>query len=1522
MRRREHSLFRALAACVALAVIGGAAQAAALVPDVRPIYFEHLTMRDGLSQSTVMSILQDSKGFLWLATESGLDRYDGYSIRAYRRERGNEHGLASDYIWTIAEDARGDLWLATVGGGVARWDRETDRFQQFRHDPLKPDTLASDAVRTLLIDAQGRIWVGTFEHGLDVLDPHTGRARHFRHRDGDPRSLAADAVFALYEDDAGRIWVGTDGGLSRYEPSTGDFVNYAATPGDSGFSDVHIRAIRGDHAGALWIGTLGGGLNRLDPDTGRITSFRHDAGDSGSLSNDRVQAILEDDAHRLWVATRDGLNLFDRSSGKFVRYGRDEDNPQSLRDSNVMSLSQDRGGVLWVGTRSGGASHWNPNSWLLGHYRSETLGSAAVNAFADDGVGKVWVGTSEGLVEIDTRTKGERRYGRGGDGPLKLADEHVMALLFDRTGALWIGSMTAGLQRFDSARGALRSYQHVASDPATLPANGVMTLYEDRRGDLWVGTFGGGIARIEQAGGRVVRYPYGAADASALSDARASAIVEDARGNLWIGTIGGGLNLLDRRTGRFHHFRRDDRDPSSLSDDTIYALHVDRHGELWIGTAGGGLDRLIGSSDAPDAVRFENQSGVTGMTSQVVYGIESDVAGRLWLSTNNGLARLDPRARSIKFFHEAHGLQGEDFNFNAHYRGRDGALFFGGANGFNVFSPDIVAKDAPPPRIALTSVAKLNQPLASQDLPGPDRPLQLVHDDKMLTFEFAALDFTSPANNRYAWRLEGFDADWTDASSLRRATYTNLDAGEYIFRVRAANADGAWSDDGLVIPVQVAAAPWNTPFARAMYVAMGLLVLGYLWRLQRLRRDRALRYSRELEHTVRVRTHELEERNQQLQVLSRAKSDFVARMSHELRTPMNGVLGMTGLLLDTRLDAAQRRFSEAIHRSADSLLAIVDDVLDFSKIEAGRLQLDPVDCNLIELVEQTAEMLAARAATKGVELLCDSPAQPLPRVRVDAVRLRQVLVNLGGNAVKFTDRGEVTLRVTPLGGENGSLTVRLEVADTGVGIEPANQSKIFEEFTQEDASTTRRFGGTGLGLSISRQLVELMGGRLTVVSTPGAGSTFSFELSLELTEPSVQLPQSLPDLDALRALVVDDNDAARGLIVRALGEWGARPIGVASVREALKELRATAYDVVIVDDSLPADGAATLLKAMLAERAAKPRTIRLASFVSLAPTQLSGEPHFDVELSKPLRLTRLHRAVAGRSGEASESRVAAHLTTAHALLSHLRGRALVVEDQALNREVAEGMLTALGLEVESASDGRQALEKLAVERFDVVLMDCQMPVMDGFSATVELRRREDSGVRTPVIALTADATSEGRAACVAAGMDDYLAKPFSRAALHAVLLRWLDPRARSARQAAAPHADSATAPTSAAIAASAPGDLLDRTTLNALRALPRKGQKDMLSHIAERYLSDSRELVASIERAIDEGEAGDLARAAHAWRSYNGNVGANSLAHLCRELEERARDGNLAAAREMLGELRALHARVREELQFEMRRSA
>jgi CheY-like chemotaxis protein len=568
---------------------------------------------------------------------------------------------------------------------------------------------------------------------------------------------------------------------------------------------------------------------------------------------------------------------------------------------------------------------------------------------------------------------------------------------------------------------------------------------------------------------------------------------------------------------------------------------------------------------------------------------------------------------------------------------------------------------------------------------------------------------------------------------------------------------------------------------------------------------------------------------------------------------------------------------------------------------------------LIEILEQTVEMLAARAATKGIELLCDVPAARLPKVKLDAVRLRQVLVNLGGNAVKFTERGEVILRLSSSEAADGALRIRIEVADTGVGIALENQARIFDEFAQEDASTTRRFGGTGLGLAISRQLIELMGGRLEVSSMPGEGSIFSFELSLPLVDPALQTPAPPRSLNGARVLVVHENAAARMLLGKTLRAWAARPNEVASLAEALIASSGANYDALIINDCLIAESAG-LWQELRGRLGKSLRTIRLLSFVSLSSSGAPEVALLDTELTKPVRLTELHRALIGASDDSTPltERTIALKKPAGALPA-LHGRILVVEDQPLNREVAIGMLRSLGLEVETAHHGQQALDIIHSRSFDAILMDCEMPVMDGFSATRALRAREQSSAHIPIIALTADVTSTGRAACLAAGMDDHLAKPFRREALHGILARWLGTG----------KFETTTASTAAqGVPAPAGAPLLDGATLEALRALPRSGPKDMLTHIGELYLMDSRQLIATIEQSLDSANGLELARAAHAWRSYNGNVGANLLAQLCRELEEAARAADFPTARSTYTQIQILHNRVRDELQLEMRKTA
>lgn len=795
----------------------------------KPMFFRHITPQDGLSQSTVNAIHQDSSGFMWFGTENGLNRYDGYEIVRYHRDRGAANGLTSDFIWQIAEDAAGNLWCATVGGGLVKWDRRTDTFTSYRRGGDATASIGDDSVRAVLVASDGRIWAGTSDSGVSVLDPVSGHVRRYRHDEGDSKSLSSDAVFSLYEDRAGLIWVGTDRGLNRFNADAEDFRRFLHDPADpTSISHDQVRSIYQDRSGALWIGTYAGGLNRLGRNSDTFRRFRHDPVRATSLSNDHVRAIFEDADDRMWIGTANGLNLFDTSRQRFTHY-RHDGTAESLSDSYIMSLHQDRGGVLWVGTRAGGINTWNPRSWAFGHFRDDWLKDTNVTSFAGSS-GSLWVGTYDrGLTRI--LGSDMRRYRKP-----QISDDRVMALLLDRRGFLWIGTMDGGLNRLDPVTDAVDVFR--GGPDRLLGANGVMSLLEDRRGRIWIGTNGGGVSLFDPRTQVWRRFTHDPNDPHTLSSPRAAALTEDASGLIWVGTDAG-LNLLDSETGKVTQFRHDGDASDSIGADSVYALHADGSGAVWVGTAGGGVDRILGSAARGD-VRFESFSQNLGLPSNVVYGIRSDADGRLWLSTSNGLSRLDPDTRAVKTFHKAHGIQSEDFSFGAHHQSSDGELFFGGANGFNAFTPERLTRNAPAPNVVLTAVELMNKP-ANLGAPYPVAGrVAMEHGDDVASFRFAALDFTAPTENRYMYKLEGFDGDWVDSGVVNRATYTNLDAGEYRLKVKAANSDGVWSDPGLEIAVSVAPAPWQTGWARAAYVLIAMAIAAVVTAaLRNRRRDKA-----------------------------------------------------------------------------------------------------------------------------------------------------------------------------------------------------------------------------------------------------------------------------------------------------------------------------------------------------------------------------------------------------------------------------------------------------------------------------------------------------------------------------------------------------------------------------------------------------------------------------------------------------------------------------------------------------------
>ena len=825
-----------------------------------PMRFERLGLDDGLSQQAVLAIDQDAAGFMWFGTEDGLNRFDGYAFKHIRQSDNSAGALSDDFVADLQIDRAGRMWVATDGGAVIWREPGETRFESILSGLTESASRGLEHVRVLHISSTGRLWLGTRANGIASFDPSTRRLIRLRHKDTDPDSLNNDSIYALLEDRLGTIWVGTQTGLDRLNPETGKFQHIRLGAGRA----VRVHALLEEAAGGvLWAGT-DAGLLRLNLGTDAQVEYHHDPANPLSLANEQVNTLLVDGRRRLWAGTASGLSLLDRARGTFDNYHSDSADAASLPDDHILALHEDRTGLLWVGTKFGGVARWNPRTWSFGQHNAgaeEGMPSRNVMAFTEDASGRLWVATFGGgitLTGTDTTPALTLRKKPGG-----LSDDRVMSLMTDHEGYVWAGTMAGGLDRIAPRAFDVKVFASSPDDPTTLGAPGVMSVLEDSAGRIWAGTYGGGLSRLDRATGRFKRYLPDAASPTSISGDRVTALAEDATGRLWVGTDGGGLNVLDPERGQFFHLQHDTRNPRSLSGSTVYSIYVDPRQVVWVGTRSG-LDRVVGSALVPEAVRFDHYNDRNGLPNDTIYGIHADAAGRLWLSTNYGLARFDPRSEEVLSFHRSHGLQGEEFNFGAHYADHSGRLFFGGAKGYNAFDPASIQFDATPPPVTLTAAFELGKLLPL----GQPSDMPRLHYRDVVSFEFAAMDFAAPRANHFAFKLEGFDKDWEHAGSRRTVTYTNLPDGHYTLRVRAANPDGVWNEKGFALPLDVDPAPWLSHWAFGGYTTMFLTVVALCWVGHRRSLVREARYSRRLKDEVTTRTRELAARNMELEIVN------------------------------------------------------------------------------------------------------------------------------------------------------------------------------------------------------------------------------------------------------------------------------------------------------------------------------------------------------------------------------------------------------------------------------------------------------------------------------------------------------------------------------------------------------------------------------------------------------------------------------------------------------------------------------
>ena len=1034
--------------------------------------FRHIDSRQGLSQNSVSAIAQDGDGFMWFGTRRGLNRYDGYRMRSYEQASEILDGTSHQEVRSLYYDAAIDrLWVCT-NGGLSQYRPEQDDFQPFALPPVADKGQGPPAPRCVLRDAQGHLWVGSSD-GLLRFDPASEQflpcARPARH-------LAANEAFsvhALYEDDEGLIWVGSSQGVFAMQADAPGQPQYRPRPQDEAVQAMFradIRFITQDGEGRYWLGAYKRGIFSWQPGEAPV-AHRHAPYDPFSLSDDDVRALAVDRQGQLWVGTFLGLNLYDAATGYFHRYAQEIGNPRSLGSGSVRAICFDARGSAWIGTYYEGVSYYNPESYRFTHHQprggTQGLSHAVVSSFWEDTKGNLWVGTEGGGINYWDHSRGSYQHERYHSGQQSGLSGNNVKVIAGRGDSLWIGTFASGLNLLHLDTRQWEYFREGPAQPHHLSNDNVYGLWLD--GDtLWIATFGGGLNLMDLASGEISVYQHNPNDTSSLCHDQARILLQDRAGHMWIGT-NEGLDRIEMTAEgrlRFHHH---------LPGMMICSLLAARDGSIWVGTFEQGT--LVLDETGKVLQHFSRADGLPG---QSVFGLLEDRAGRIWLSSEQGLAKIDRRDASITDYNYSDGLDNLEYNLGACYQTQSGEMFFGGTQGFTSFFPQDIRTNTFVPPLAFTHL-RTPQGLVR---PGDETDLLQVSIDKTehlvfpynranFSLGFAALDYLNPDNNQYAYLLEGLDQKWTRVQGQAEVSYTLQRSGDYLFRVKGGNNDGIWNQGERRIRITVLPPPWRSRTAYTLYGALLLLLLAGGYRFIKLRH--------------RLQLEQLTKSQQE--ALHQAKLRFYTNVTHEFRTPLTLILGPIEELLREGASAGGERQLQAIQQNAQRLLRLVNQLLSFRSLEQDHSQLQVAAGNIVKFLREVHLSFQEQARLARIDYCFVSEREDI-ELWFDRDKLEKVCYNLLANAFKFTPQGgTITLALT-----DDEREVILEVCDSGPGIPTALQARVFERYYHQAGKGEATQEGTGIGLTLAKQLVEMHGGSIELRQGRSQGTCFCVRL--------------------------------------------------------------------------------------------------------------------------------------------------------------------------------------------------------------------------------------------------------------------------------------------------------------------------------------------------------------------------------------------------------------------------------------------